>query len=1008
MPPMKRLVFFLFTSLFCSNAWSQQTFPVNGVHDLRNGAHAFTNATIYSAPGKRLDSATLLITKGKVVYAGPNADIPEGTVIHDCNGMHIYPSFIDAYAGIGLSSEMDKSKGGTSPSAVAGNWNPAIHPEHEHYPTFPLPEKALKDWLAGGVGVVNVHLRDGIMRGSSAVYRLGEKSANELIVKQSPAQHYSFSKGSSKDPYPSSHMGAVALLRQTFYDAIWYNQHQDPIKAYNPSLEALKTPERFVHIFELNHPQSIRNVNNLAREFDIPFAAKGNGMEYLVTGEIPKNITLIEPLNFPKPFDVEDPYKARMVSLMELKHWEAAPFNVWFLLNEGLTVAITRDTLKSHTEFIAAIKKVYETGVTHDQLLATLTTTPATLLGIQKTHGTLDAGKSADFFISASPLGDEGFEVIEHWILGEKTFAKTSHDQSLIGNYNAVIDGDNYTFTIKNTSQKGIDFEATKHADDTKIKGSMKYELGLITINLFHSDSSSVKPLYRLSGKSSINGTLWDGKGQDSLGRWVSWGAVKDRQTLVKKEIEQTKASPEPPVLWKPMTAFGLSEARPDTSSFVIVNGTVWSCADSAGIERADIWVENGKIKAVGSNMLFPSNLKRINALGKHITPGIIDEHSHIGIRGGVNEAGQASSAEVRIADALDPWNINIYRQLAGGVTTAQLLHGSANPIGGQSAIIKLKWGENADALLINDAPGFIKFALGENVKRSNSRNHNNRFPLTRMGVEQSIADAFVRAKEYQHQHSPTEISRANKRQTTISIPVRKDLELDALVEILEGNRHISCHSYVQSEILMLMNLADSLGFKVNTFTHILEGYKVAPEMHAHGAMASTFSDWWAYKFEVNDAIPYNASMLTSAGVNTAINSDDAEMGRRLNQEAAKTIKYGGLSDVEALKLITINPAKMLHIDHRTGSIEVGKDADLVVWSENPLSVYTRAEKTFIEGVKYYDASQQEFLNAQIDQERARIINRMLLDSSNNKRKPKPREAQEYHCDTLIEDYCDQ
>jgi imidazolonepropionase-like amidohydrolase len=372
-----------------------------------------------------------------------------------------------------------------------------------------------------------------------------------------------------------------------------------------------------------------------------------------------------------------------------------------------------------------------------------------------------------------------------------------------------------------------------------------------------------------------------------------------------------------------------------------------------------------------------------------------------------VNEWAQASSAEVRIADAIDPWNIQIYRHLAGGVTAAQLLHGSANPIGGQSALVKMKWGEDAEEMLIDDADGFIKFALGENVKRSNSRDPKGRFPLTRMGVEQSFVDAFTRAEEYRAAKAgvPAPTKGRRKAETTGSTPVRTDLELEALVEILEKERFISCHSYVQSEILMLMRVAESFGFRVNTFTHILEGYKVAQEMKAHGVTGSTFSDWWAYKFEVNDAIPYNAAIMSKVGVNTAINSDDAEMGRRLNQEAAKAMKYGGVSEEEALKMVTINPAKALHLDERMGSIEVGKDADLVLWSGHPLSVYSHADMTFIEGKKYFDLRHQDELLKRNAEERARIVQKMLQDKSKKKKPAVPDHVDEYHCDTVLEDY---
>ncbi|MBL7930864.1 MAG: amidohydrolase family protein, partial [Bacteroidia bacterium] len=385
---------------------------------------------------------------------------------------------------------------------------------------------------------------------------------------------------------------------------------------------------------------------------------------------------------------------------------------------------------------------------------------------------------------------------------------------------------------------------------------------------------------------------------------------------------------------------------------------------------------------------------KVINGKGMHLTPGIIDEHSHIALTAGVNEGTQASSAEVRMGDVINPDDINIYRQLSGGVTTAQLLHGSANPIGGQSALIKLRWGHSAEDMKYEKADGFIKFALGENVKQSNWGDLNRvRFPQSRMGVEQVYMDYFTRAREYDKKMLTTDKTK---------MP-RRDLELEALAEILNKKRFITCHSYVQSEVNMLIHVADSMGFKVNTFTHILEGYKVADKMKVHGANASTFSDWWAYKNEVMEAIPYNAAILTKMGVNCAINSDDAEMARRLNQEAAKAIKYGGLTETEALKLVTLNPAKMLHIDNKVGSIKVGKVADLVLWTDNPLSVYAKVDKTIIDGQIYFDREEDARLKENIRTERARIIAKLMAEKQKGAKVNKTQSKQQrlYHCNTI-------
>ena len=402
----------------------------------------------------------------------------------------------------------------------------------------------------------------------------------------------------------------------------------------------------------------------------------------------------------------------------------------------------------------------------------------------------------------------------------------------------------------------------------------------------------------------------------------------------------------------------------PQAETILFRNATVWTSEKEGALTNTDVLIENGKITGIGKN-LSGGNAKIIDGTGKYLTAGIIDEHSHIATAS-VNEGGQSVTSEVRIGDNLDPDDVDIYRQLGGGVTTSHILHGSANTIGGQTQLIKHRWGVNDTELKFAGADGFIKFALGENVKRTPAQN-NNRFPDSRMGVEQLQMDAFTRAKEYENALKGSDAKN-----------VRRDLQLDALVEIMNKKRFITCHSYVESEIIETMRMAEKFGFTINTFTHILEGYKVADKMKAHGANASTFSDWWAYKMETQDAIAYNAAIMTKVGLNVAINSDDAEMARRLNQEAAKSVKYGGLTEEQAFDMVTINPAKMLHIDKQTGSIKKGKDADLVLWSDNPLSVYARAEKTLVDGIVYYDSEKDVVMRKEIALERNRIIQKLL------------------------------
>jgi imidazolonepropionase-like amidohydrolase len=467
----------------------------------------------------------------------------------------------------------------------------------------------------------------------------------------------------------------------------------------------------------------------------------------------------------------------------------------------------------------------------------------------------------------------------------------------------------------------------------------------------------NIGPSIRLSGIS--NGTVWQGNGVDTSGNMLWWTATFIKAAEPKKDSVKKKDIPKTGTVAYPFNGYGWEE-KPKQGTVLIRNATVWTNESENKLENTDVLVSNGKIARIGKN-LSSDAARVVDGTGKHLTAGIIDEHSHIAASS-INEGGQSVTSEVRIADNLNPEDINIYRQLSGGVTSSHILHGSANTIGGQTQLIKLRWGANDDELKFKGADPFIKFALGENVKRTTSQN-NNRFPDTRMGVDEVLTDAFTRAVDYQK-------SRKNAGS-------RRDLELDALVEIMNKKRFITCHSYVQSEITAMMRVAEDFGFTVNTFTHILEGYKVADKMKTHGASASTFSDWWNYKTEVIDAIPQNAVIMHKAGVNVAINSDDAEMARRLNQEAAKSMKYAGMSEEDALKMVTLNPAKMLHVDNKVGSIKTGKDADLVLWTTNPLSIYAKAELTMVDGIVYFDREQDLKLRQKIKQERNRLIQKM-------------------------------
>jgi imidazolonepropionase-like amidohydrolase len=408
----------------------------------------------------------------------------------------------------------------------------------------------------------------------------------------------------------------------------------------------------------------------------------------------------------------------------------------------------------------------------------------------------------------------------------------------------------------------------------------------------------------------------------------------------------------------------------------LIQNATIMT-ASRGTIKNGSILIRNGKIVDVGPNVRArDANALVIDATGKFVTPGIIDCHSHTSVDGSVNEGTLSVTAMVRIQDVINPYDVDVYRQLAGGLTTVNVLHGSANAIGGQNAVLKLKRGKPVDEWFIADAPPGIKFALGENPKRSNVQGQTGqprRYPATRMGVEETIRDAFTRAREYMRAWQDYE---AKKNTDKNLIPPRRDLMLDALVEILQGKRLVHAHCYRNDEIVMLLDLADEFGFKIKTLQHVLEGYKVANEIVAHKASASTFADFWGYKLEAYDAIPYNAALMSERGVNVTINSDSDERARRLYLEAAKAIKYGGMSEQDALRTITLNAAMQLGIDKRTGSIDVGKDADLVIFSQHPFSVYTVPEMTIIEGEVYFDRKADIAQREQLKREKDDLVRR--------------------------------
>jgi imidazolonepropionase-like amidohydrolase len=950
---------------------AQATFPVNDVASPKDGSYAFTNATIVKDAQSTLQNATLVIRQGKIENIGTNIAIPKDAVVIDCKGKFIYPSFIDIYSDYGIVTPQRQQGGGgffgaqqiTSGTKGAFGWNQAIKSETDGSKLFTGDDAKAKTLRDLGFGAALTHQKDGIARGTGPLVSLATQPDNFTVLKDKAAAFYSFSKGTSTQSYPNSMMGMIALLRQTYLDAQWYKS--SPAKeGTNLSLKSWNDNQSLPQIFDANDKWNDIRADKIGDEFGVQYIIKGGGNEYQRIKEIAATkAAYILTLNYPAAMDVDDPNDLRFVGLDDLKHWELAPGNAAALEKAGVPFCISTADLTNTTDFMPNLRKAIEYGLTETKALEALTKTPATLLGLYDKLGSLDNGKIANFVITSGPIFAEKTTVFQNWTQGIKNAVKEDSWYDVKGTYKYTASNAK-TFSLE-LKDGGV---ASFIAADT-LTGKYSYDGKLVKLSYTEGRGREAKETI-LSG--TANGDTWNGMGRDIAGNTFTWSANFDHALEAKADSVKAKT---PLTLGKvtyPFVSYGWEDA-PKAENILIKNTTVWT-SDAAGkLEETDVLVKDGKIAAIGKN-LSDATAKVIDGKGKHLTAGIIDEHSHIAAAS-INEGGQSVTSEVRIGDNLNPEDVNIYRQLSGGVTTSHILHGSANTIGGQTQLIKLRWGANAEDLKFAGADPFIKFALGENVKRSSSSQGNTRFPDTRMGVEEVQMDAFQRASDYQKQWKAAEEN--NKKKGATPMVVRRDLELDALVEIINSKRFITCHSYVQSEINETMKVAEHFGFKINTFTHILEGYKVADKMKAHGANASTFSDWWNYKMEVVDAIAYNAYIMNKVGLNVAINSDDAEMARRLNQEAAKSVKYGGMSEEDALKMVTINPAKMLHIDAKVGSIKVGKDADLVLWSDNPLSIYANALTTIVDGTIYFDRDKDMELRKRNQAEKARLIQKL-------------------------------
>jgi len=1019
-----RYIFFVAIVLLSLVSIGQVPLPSNGLPQSNPEIIVLKNAKILVSPSTTIEKGTLVIKDGKITAIGALVPNPKGAVEIDMKGKTIVPAFIEVSSSIGL-PDITKKEWSPRPQIESSregsfHWNDAIRPEQEAALDYKKNEKEAKKLLKMGIGFAVTHHHDGIVRGSGAMVALGNVPDEKAVIHSNVGLFFSFNKGSSKQSYPSSLTGSIALLRQTLYDGQYYAEYKDQLPVHLSLQKFNQQWNQIPHVFDVRDELDLFRAQKIMHEFDSEAAILGSGKEYISLSRL-KNWTtpLFIPINFPEAYEVKDPLVARQIPLSDLKHWELAPSNPYLLEKENINFGITSRGNDTPEDFWNHLHVALKRGLSPEKALEALTLAPARYFQLEEQMGSLEVGKLASFSVfDRDPFLYENAALLESWSLGYAMTHTVLNDIEIRGTYSLSIAGKTgYYLTIEGEKEKPkgkVQFlrSIRDSVTLTNKKDTITYKASITQIGHDVSVHFNAKDEYfngalTLHGKINEKLGVIEGQGTISNGEWHKWAAIKSKKHTQKKTEQPIEIDSLVDVQpFYPNMAYGF-EQLPEDQIYVLRNATLWTNEEQGIINEGTVILRDGKISFVGKgDYLIPGNAIEINAKGMHITSGIIDEHSHIALSRGVNEGGQSNSAEVRMSDVVRNDDINIYRQLSGGVTAAQLLHGSANAIGGQSALIKMKWGYTPDEMLISDSPKFIKFALGENVKQSNWGDFQTiRFPQTRMGVEQVFYTDFLRAKIYGEKQKEFDNLKNKDRKSGEFLPPAKDLELESVLEILNGERHISCHSYVQSEINMLMKVADSMKFTVNTFTHILEGYKLADKMKEHGAGGSTFSDWWGYKFEVNDAIPFNAALMHEQGVVVAINSDDAEMGRRLNQEAAKAIKYGGVSEQEAWKMVTLNPAKLLHLDDRMGSLKVGKDADVVIWTDHPLSINAKVVSVFIDGKLMYDYRTDERMYARNRKEKARIINKMLAD--NDAGKPSKtfvkKDEKHWHCDTIGE-----
>ena len=1009
---------------------SGSTRPIVGLRTARDHGIALVGGTVVVRSNEVISDATVLLRGSMIVAVGKRdaVQVPAGTEEIDCEGQMIYPGLIDAWGEVEV-PDPPRDRG-------TPYWNGNVMPQRDASSVLGDDENsnANEELRSQGICVRLLAPIGGIVQGASCAALTTEKPGRDRLLTDRVWQHLQLTvpRDGSRDPYPDSPMGAVALLRQTFYDALWYRDTQEiyrrsadvPRPEANAALDVLSADIRdMTFVIDAPNERMAIRASDLAKEFSLKMLLKGSGREYRSLDAIAASgRPILVPVNFPAPPNVGIEIVEQKTTQAQLLQWKLGPENPARLVNSGVTICLTTADLDNVGEFLKQVRVAVTRGLDSQKALDAITSVPAKLMGLESKCGSISVGKLANLVITDGDLFAEKTKVLTTWVAGERyEVAEPSPPTLPRGQWTASLNvaaASPLQLRLQITSKGKARFSSVLASSITAKDGGVELENMVSerhrlsgTIDFSRLDErwpvgrARISVLFTniLDGKSGGQAndrqvvqisSLWpDGSNTVSIpilleseGKQPSASSSDDeaddaveandrnkkQEAAVSNKDDKLLGNPDHPIdVVYPLGEYGLSKPIGSRGAVLMRGATIWTSGPLGKLDNADLLFRDGKIIAIGNDLASPADAEVIRVDGKHIAPGIIDCHSHIATDGGVNESGQGITAEVRIKDFIDESEPAIYRQLASGVTTANILHGSANPIGGQNCVIKLRWGASMADLVLQEAPKGIKFALGENVKQSNGGG-SGRYPGSRMGVEQIIRDQLMAARLYDAEH------RRYREGERIGLPPRTDLQLEALAEVLRGERWIHCHSYRQDEIVAFLDLLDEFQVQVGTLQHVLEGYKVADRLKQHGAMASTFADWWGYKFEAFDATPFNGAVMHHEGVTVSFNSDDAELATHLNTEAAKAMKYGGIDEQDALKFVTLNPALQLRIADHIGSLEVGKDADFAVWSESPLSTAARCEQTWVDGRNYFSLEQDAALRERDVRVRAQLIQEIL------------------------------